>query len=174
MSQTEIKTRDGAVALLERMAELAAAETSGDLKERLRVALIRATSERARKHRPLTRGARREFLSFLASGMAVDMAAELAGVASATIYRARRDDEEFAQEWATALETSCGPLERRLEHVALTASVDSMAGVRAAETLLKGRSARYHPPQQRRQSGEVTLSRGDESMTFRIQSPGVD
>lgn len=164
----------GTLELLEHVSELAQRETSGDLGERLRVALIRAASERARKRRPLTREAKREFLSYLAAGLAVDMAAELAGVASTTVYDARQRDEAFAAEWTAALDASCGPIERRLEHVAMTASVDSMAGVRAAETLLKGRSRRYHPPQQARQSGEMTLSRGDESLTFKLSAPGPD
>lgn len=162
------------LALFDHVADLAEQETSGDIRERLRVALLRATSERARKHRPMTKEARREFLSYLASGMAVDQAAELAGVASATVYMHRNKDEAFAAEWSAALDASCGPIERRLEHVAMTASVDSMAGVRAAETLLKGRSRRYHPPQQPRQAGEMTLSRGDESLTFKLSAPGPD
>lgn len=176
MSQTEIALPENVdkVALFEHLVALGTQESSGDLGERLRVAVIRATSERARKHRPLTKEARREFLSYLAGGLAVDMAAELAGVASSTVYRHRQEDEEFASDWAAALDASCGPLERRLEHVAMTAPVDSMAGVRANETLLKGRSRRYHPPQHRAQSGEMTVTRGNESLSFKIQSPGVD
>jgi len=142
--------------------------------EWIRVARLRIAAERGLRHRPMSKDARAEFLAGLASGLAVDIAASVAGVASSTVYRLRGRDDGFAQEWMDALDASTGPLERRLEHIGMAQT--DMAAVQALKALLAGRSrARYGnaPPAPRTATATATAPDGSR-FTVHIGSPGAD
>jgi hypothetical protein len=103
----------------------------------------RAAAEMAHDHStravPLTEERQDAFLLALAAGLTVSAAAALAGVARRTLYDLRDRDAEFSSRWDNALEASIGPLEARLETIALQGEMGSMATVRAAEALLRAR-----------------------------------
>ena len=121
---------------------------------------LRAAAERMRHDArtlqvPISVERRELFLAGLRAGISVSKSCRAAGIAERTAYRERARNEVFAREWAEALEAAIEPLEERLEEIAYEGDMGSMATVRAAETLLRGRSRRYanHPaPQQARAS----------------------
>lgn len=137
----------------------------------LRVAAERMAHDRRTAHVPLSRERREQFLAALAAGYPISVAAQIAGVAERTIYRIRGRDEAFAREWELALEASVDPIESRLAGIALTGAADSMATVRAAETLLRGRSRRYRKDGE--QGATVTLRQGEtsNSISLRLGTP---
>lgn len=121
---------------------------------------LRAAAERMRHDArtlqvPISAERRELFLAGLRAGISVSRSCRAAGIAERTAYRERGRNEAFARDWADALEAAVEPLEDRLEEIAYEGDMGSMATVRAAETLLRGRSRRYanHPaPQQARAS----------------------
>lgn len=88
-------------------------------------------------------GRRDAFLAALASGISVADAALVAGVARRTVYKHRQFDAAFAEAWECALEVSVEQLEDRLEEIVFKSPRYSLAAVKAAEVLLRGRSDRY-------------------------------
>lgn len=142
--------------------------------ERLRVTAARIERERALRRVPLTRESKHRFLEALSAGLAIDMAADVAGVASRTLYRERERDPAFAQEWQDALESSVSPIERRLESIALDGDPGSMATVRAAETLLRGRSRRYNPKGDSAATVRMSQSSDSRSITVSLSGPSSD
>ena len=143
------------------------------VQDRLRVVTTRLLADRARASVPMTRARRKLFLDVLANGGSVAFACEAAGISGYTAYRARRLDPKFAEAWAEAIEASCAPLEEALMQTAIYAPLDSMARVRAAESLLAARSPAY-----RRGGGgaAVTMRRNadGDSITLALGTPGPD
>jgi hypothetical protein len=142
-----------AVQLLERRLHRLAAEGLLSDTETLGPAIKRAAAEMTHDEGtravPLSKQRRDGFLLALAAGLPVTAAAALAGVSRRTLYDYRRRDEEFAEQWDDALEASLGPIEARLERVAIEGDANSMATVRAAEALLRVRHRQYRPSEGR-------------------------
>lgn len=140
---------------------------------RTRVVVERLAKDRARSSVAMTKERRRLFLDVLTSGGTVAQAVEAAGLSISTVYRERKRDPKFAEAWAVALEASCGPIEELLLQTAMYAPLESMARVRAAESLLGARSAAY-----RKGGGgaAVTMKRGadGDSLTLALGTPLPD
>lgn len=115
----------------------------GGLAERLRAAADRMEWDRAHRGVALSAQRRDTALAALRAGLPVSAAARLAGVSERTLYRERDRDAEFERDWAVALEAGAEAIETRLESIALIGEPGAMATVRAAETLLRGKSPRY-------------------------------
>jgi hypothetical protein len=128
--------------------------------DRMRVALERLSRERAWKCHPLDDVAKDAFLGAITAGMAVDYAADIAGVAVSTVYAERQKDPVFAKRWADAQDASVGELERSAEEIAFEGDINSMARVNALKLLLGGRSARYsqRPPAAAPMSAELSAN----------------
>lgn len=92
---------------------------------------------------PFTRRRQEEFLVALATGLSIADAAAAAGVGRRTVYRHRLTDRTFAESWTVALDCSVDAIEERLRRIVMGGRPDSMATVRAAEVLLRGRSSRH-------------------------------
>lgn len=111
--------------------------------ERMRAAAERMAHDGRTRAVPVTKERREAFLTALRAGIKVSAAARYAGCSERGMYRLRASDEAFAKEWTEAWEASIEALEDRLEAIAFDGKMDSMSTVRAAETLLRGRSKRY-------------------------------
>jgi hypothetical protein len=110
---------------------------------KLHVALRHLRGSRARAGRPIRPEQRSLVVEGISSGLSLSAACDFVGVHSSTIYREIRRDREFAEAVETARELACDVAEERLEEIALDGPLDSMATVRAAEAVLRRRSARY-------------------------------
>ncbi|MEY4761790.1 MAG: hypothetical protein RLZZ200_1646 [Pseudomonadota bacterium] len=113
------------------------------LPKQLRDALTTAGFDLAKRGVPASKERKALWCALLAAGVSVADTAALVGISRSTMYRQRYKDPAFAADWDAALEMSIDPIEQRLKDISLTGPVDSMATVRAAEILLKGRSSRY-------------------------------
>lgn len=111
--------------------------------ERRRVALARIDANARNSLVQPSKARIDRFLAALSVGVKVSAAAQYAGLAERTLYGYRSRHPEFGEAWEWAREMSCEPLEDALEEVAFNGSIDAMARVRAAETLLAARNRRY-------------------------------
>lgn len=118
-------------------------EAVSRMEERRRVALRRMDSNARNRHNQASKARLERFLAAMSVGGKVSASAEYAGLSESTVYALRARDERFAELWDWAKEMSCEPLEDALEEVAFNGSIDAMARVRAAETLLAARNRRY-------------------------------
>ena len=137
------------------------------------IELAQSARARARKHVPLTKERREGFLEAIRCGVTTTRAADLVGVSRRAIYAALERDETFRRQYDDARDIAAEVIEARLEEIAMSGDRNSMATVRAAEVLLKGRSQRYRPPQPG--STKVTSAvEGRGVMSVQIGSPGPD
>lgn len=140
---------------------------------RLRAAVERMRHDTRTVHVAMSAERRELFILGVRAGLSISRACKLAGIAERTVYRERGRNEAFAVEWAEALEGAIEPLEDRLEEIAYTGDMSSMATVRAAETLLRGRSARYRQggPAPQRASASVNAATGTISVSVGTPTP---
>lgn len=121
------------------------------------------------KKTPFTRERREAFLDALACGLTVTAAADLVGIKRTHVYHVIRTDERFAQAFHEARDLSVDFLEERLSDIALTGDPSSMATVRAAETVMRGRSARYQTGG--RASVQLKQGEGGSSLSVSVGTP---
>lgn len=111
---------------------------------KLAATLIRAAAAElalaeGKRGKNISRRQREAFLIALAVGVGVHAAADFAGCSLSGLYGMRRREREFREAWDDALEASLDSVDTRLFTIALHGDPGSMATVRAAELLARGR-----------------------------------
>jgi len=110
----------------------------------LAASLVRAAAAQLalaedKRGRNISKRQREAFLIAVAVGVGVHAAADFAGCSMNALYGIRRRDAEFRASWDDALEASLDSVDTRLLSIALHGDPGSMATVRAAELLARGR-----------------------------------
>lgn len=129
--------------------------------QQLRAAGSALALAQSHKGYQVTREQRAAFLVCLAAGLGVGQAADVVGCSASTLHRMRRRDKAFAEEWNDALEVSLDPIDARLTSIALYGKAESMATVRAAELLRRGRSRSERRDLQQAAALELTQKDAD-------------
>ncbi|MEZ4494692.1 MAG: helix-turn-helix domain-containing protein [Dehalococcoidia bacterium] len=136
---------DDLVALLEEVADCDG--VSPELRNRAANMYVawqrRVRQHRARAGRPISAEQKALVVDAIAAGLSLRAACDLAGVHNSTIYREIRRDPEFGAAIEDARLVAASFAEERLEEIALDGPLDSIATVRAAEIVLRHRTARY-------------------------------
>jgi len=138
-------------------------------------ALIRAAAAElalavSSKGRNITREQRDAFLVMLSVGMGMKESAAAAGCSPTALHAMRRRDRAFAAAWDDALDISLDAIDRRLMTIALHGKAESMATVRAAEILKRGRARAERRDLAQAQALEVRTNGADGSLSVRYVS----
>ena len=128
------------------------AERRASLSDAIDKALMNAPSARP----TFNKQRRKAFIELLAAGLTFSQSARTVGLTASYLHHLRRLDPAFDEACVSAIELGTDPVVERLTAIALHGDPGSMATVRAAETVLKGRNAAY-----RDRSGSVRIERRD-------------
>jgi len=118
---------------------------------------------------PLSHEQAEALLDAIAEGMSISQACRALGIRPNEVLRHAAMDEEFALALHIARDLSAEPIEERLSDIALNGDPTSMATVRAAEILLKGKSDRYN--RRFSTSTQVDLKTGGGRLRVRVGTP---